>query len=414
MKRALLVWHRRAGKEIVCWNWCIKQAFWHRVGTYVYFFPTASLGKRILWEGCDKNGRRFLDYIPKDIIDGDINNSEMKLRLKNGSLIQVIGTDKTINVGVNPIGCIFSEYALQDPKCWNFVRPILRENGGWSIFNSTPRGKNHMYDLYLMAKHNPDWFCQLLSVDDTKVLKPRDIESERAEGMSEDLIQQEYYCSFDQGSEGSYYAKLLNRMELDGRICFVPYDPTVSVDTYWDIGVADPTVILFVQNIGNEIRIINMYTNRNVGLDHYARILQQYAEKFEYVYGTHWGPHDIANKEFGSGARTRIQIASDLGIKFKIVPNISVADGIELARGIFPRIWVDSEKCKFLLKCLDNYHAKFNSTMNVYSEIPVHDWSSHCMDAFRYMAVCQNNRSRSYMTENDAKTLEERYSFRHC
>ena len=83
-----------------------------------------------------------------------------------------MGTDQIINVGINPVGCVFSEFSLQDPKTWAFTRPILRENGGWAIFNFTPRGKNHAYELYLMAKNNPDWFCQKLTIDDTKVLTP--------------------------------------------------------------------------------------------------------------------------------------------------------------------------------------------------------------------------------------------------
>ncbi len=242
LKRAVLVWHRRAGKEIVCFNWLIKQAWWHRVGTYVYFFPTSTLGRRILWDGANKDGKRFLDYIPPEIIDGNINNNEMKIRLNNGSIIQIVGSDQIVNVGINPVGCVFSEYSLQDPKCWNFVRPILRENKGWAVFNFTPRGRNHAYDLYLMAKNNPDWFCQKLSIDDTSVLSEEDMEAERAEGMSEHLIQQEYYCNFDQGSEGAYYAKYLNKAELEGRITNVPYDPHCSVDTYWDLGVSDETV----------------------------------------------------------------------------------------------------------------------------------------------------------------------------
>ena len=117
-KRGVLIWHRRAGKEITCFNWLIKQAFYHRVGTYVYYFPTTGLGKRVLWDGCDKDGKRFLDYIPKCIIKGQPNSVDMKIELINGSIIQIIGSDKIINVGINPVGCVFSEFSLQDPRTW--------------------------------------------------------------------------------------------------------------------------------------------------------------------------------------------------------------------------------------------------------------------------------------------------------
>jgi hypothetical protein len=412
-KRAVLVWHRRAGKEIACFNFMIKQAWWHRVGTYVYFFPTSTLGRRILWDGANKDGKRFLDYIPKEIIDGNINSNEMKVKLTNGSIIQVIGSDQIINVGINPVGCVFSEYSLQDPKCWNFIRPILRENGGWSVFNFTPRGKNHAYDMFLMAKNNPEWFCSRLSINDTGVLTDGDMELERQEGMSEHLIQQEYYCNFDQGAEGSYYAKYLTKADLDGRLTTVPYDPNCSVDTYWDLGVSDETVILLCQSTGNQIHIINMYRNQGEGLGHYARWLQNEAEKHGYVYGEHYAPHDIQVRELGSGAQTRMQIAKDLGIKFKIVPNIPVQEGIELARGIFPRLWIDPDKCSYLIKSLENYHKNYNERLNVYSDKPVHDWSSHCADAFRYLSVIQNKRRKGSMSEDDATAMERAYAFRH-
>lgn len=412
-KRAVLVWHRRAGKEIACFNWLIKQAWWHRVGTYVYFFPTSTLGRRILWDGCNKDGKRFLDYIPPHIIDGKPNNVEMKVKLVNGSIIQIIGSDQIVNVGINPVGCVFSEFSLQDPKCWNFIRPILRENKGWAVFNFTPRGKNHAYDLYLMAKNNPGWFSQKLTINETGVLSDDDMELERKEGMSEHLIQQEYYCNFDQGAEGAYYAKYLNQAMLDERISNVPYDPNCSVDSYWDLGVADETVILLCQNIGNEIHIINMYRNQGEGLNHYARWLQSEAERRDYIYGEHYAPHDIQVRELGSGAQTRLQIARDLGIKFKIVPNIPISEGIELARGIFPRLWIDAEKCSYLIKALENYHKRYNERLNVYSDKPVHDWSSHSCDAYRYLAIMQNKSRKGSMSEEEAEAMQRAYSFRH-
>ena len=402
-----------SGKEVTCLNYLVRQAWWHRVGTYVYFFPTSTLGRRILWDGANKDGKRFLDYIPKRIIEGKPNSVEMKIRLTNGSVIQIIGTDQVVNVGINPVGCVFSEYSLQDPKCWNFVRPILRENGGWAVFNFTPRGKNWAHDIYLMAKNNDNWFCQKLSIDDTKVLDNDDMDAERNEDMSEHLIQQEYYCNFDQGIEGAYYARYLQKAELEGRITSVPYDPNCSVDTYWDLGVSDETVILMCQNVGNEVHIINMYRNQGEGLGHYAKWVQCEAEKWGYVYGEHHAPHDIQVRELGSGAQTRLQIAKDLGISFKIVPNISIQEGIELSRGIFPRIWIDRDKCNYLVKCLENYHKNFNERLNVYSNKPVHDWSSHCCDAWRYMSIMQNKRRRGTMSEEEAMSMQRAYVFRH-
>lgn len=413
-KRAVLVWHRRAGKEVTCFNWLIKQALWHRVGTYVYFFPTSTLGRRILWDGANKRGERFMNYLPSQVVASK-NSVEMKVTLVNGSIIQIIGSDQILNVGINPVGCVFSEFSLQDPACWNYVRPILRENGGWAVMNFTPRGKNHAYELFLMAKDNPDWFCQKLAITDTDVLSEADMQKERDEGMSEDLIQQEYYCSFDQGVEGAYYAKLLAEAENDGRVEDVRYEPHLPVDTFWDLGVGDETVVLFTQNSGNSVRIIDLVRNQGVGLQYYVSALQARHNEYGYIYGDHWAPHDIQVREFGSGAKTRLEIAKALGVNFRIVPNIPIADGIEHSRAVFKRVWISRPKCKLLLKALDNYHKHYNEKHNCYADHPVHDWSSHYADAFRYMAVVYSKEraASARMSEEEAREIERAYASRY-
>jgi hypothetical protein len=251
IKRAVLVWHRRAGKEKACWNFMISQAV-RKVGTYYYFFPSFAQGRKVLWDFIDKDGYRVLDHLPKELVAGNANTTEMKIRLKNGSLIQIIGTNNIDSiVGTNPIGCVFSEYSLQDPTAWTLIRPILAENGGWAVFNFTPRGQNHGKELYDMAKDNKAWFCQMLTVEDTfrekdiPVITKQDIEAERKSGMSEDYIQQEFYCSFTLGIEGSYYAKYMQNARDEDRIGKVPYAKQSRVYTAWDIGYGDSTAIIF-------------------------------------------------------------------------------------------------------------------------------------------------------------------------
>ncbi len=199
--RAVGVWHRRGGKDLTFVNiTATKMA--QRKGIYYYFFPTYGQGKKILWDGMTKDGTKFLDYIPEQITTKK-NDTEMKIEIVNGSILQVVGTDNFDSImGTNPVGCVFSEYSLQDPRAWDFIRPILLENGGWAIFNFTPRGLNHAKDLLDMARANPEWFCQVLTVEDTtdfdgnRIVTDEMIESERRSGMSETLIQQEYYCDF--------------------------------------------------------------------------------------------------------------------------------------------------------------------------------------------------------------------------
>lgn len=198
-KRVVQVWHRRAGKEKTDLNIVVKKML-ERVGSYYYVFPELTQGRKILWDGADREGFRFVDHFPKEILDGKPNDTEMKLRLRNGSLLQIVGSDRFDAVmGTNPIGMVLSEYSLQDPNCWGYFRPILAENDGWAIFNFTPRGENHAYDLYEMAKGDPEhWFVSLLTADDTGAVRPEVLAQEKKEIIrlygNDALYQQEYFC----------------------------------------------------------------------------------------------------------------------------------------------------------------------------------------------------------------------------
>lgn len=383
-KRFVLVWHRRAGKEKTCWNYLIMKAV-QKIGIYYYFFPHFSQGRKILWDGIDKAGFRFLDHIPKDLIQGNPNSTEMKIRLKNGSIIQIIGTNNIDSiVGTNPIGCVFTEYSLQDPRAWSLIRPILVENGGWAVFNFTPRGANHGKEIFDMAQGNPEWFSQLLTVKDTGIISEADLQAERDAGMSEDFIQQEFYCSFTLGVEGSYYAKYMEEARDENRIGNVPWDKQQRVSTAWDIGYGDSTAIIFYQIVGQEVHIIDYYEAHGQGLPHYAGVLKDKP----YIYANHFAPHDIDSHAFSSGLSAR-EVGSSLGISFITLPTLKLRleDGIEAVRGIFPRLWIDETKCKGLIKCLENYRKEFDTKLETYKERPLHDKYSHGADAARYLAL---------------------------
>lgn len=386
-KKVLAILPRRAGKDIVAFNWCIRKLVEKPIQIY-YIFPTYSQGKKVLFDGLNNQGYRIIDYyIPKELIES-INSQEMKIRFKNGSLFQIVGSDNFDSLmGTNPQGVVFSEYALQDPRAYQYIRPILTGNNGWSLFISTPRGKNHLWELYQIAQQSENWFCYKLSIEDTEHISLHEIEKEKAEGiMSDDLIQQEYYCSFDLGVEGSYYSKYMDKLKLKGQIGIVPWEPGFKVNSVWDLGVRDSTVIILYQCIGAIIRIIDVYENSKVGLDHYINMLKQKERDNGYVYGVHIAPHDIKVREFGSGL-TRWEKAKQLGITFQIAPDMSIEDGIEAVRSAFNKVWIDEKNCSALIKALENYRQEFDPKRKVYKAFPLHDWSSHFADAMRYLCI---------------------------
>jgi len=381
-RRMVIVMCRRAGKDLCTWNIVIREAI-ARPGVYYVVYPTYAQGKKILWSSVTIQGMRFLDYVPKQLVDG-MNSQEMKITLTNGSIIQIIGSDNPDRiVGTNPQGVVFSEYALQNPRIYALMSPILAANKGWAIFQSTPRGRNHFWDIYNLALNSPEWWTCKLGLNETRHIDPKEIDREIAEGlMSPDLVQQEYYVSFNAGVEGSYYCKYVDRMRLNNQIGVVPWESGFKVHTAWDIGVRDSTAIIFFQVIGQIVRIIDYYEKNKEGLEHYVN----YVLSKDYVYGMHIAPHDIKVKEFGSGM-TRIEKAKHLGVNFTVASNISIMDGIESVRSALSKIWIDEERCAKLIRSLENYRQEYDSKRQVYKDIPLHDKHSHAADCMRYLCI---------------------------
>jgi phage terminase large subunit len=387
IKRACSVWHRRGGKDKTAIN-LITSMSQARVGIYYYFFPTYNQGRKILWDGIDKTGFPFRSHIPKEIIKSE-NSSEMKITLHNGSIIQVIGTDNVDSiVGTNPVGCVFSEYALQNPQAWDFIRPILAENGGWAVFIFTPRGKNHAWDLYKMAQSNPDWFCEMLTVNDTNVITPGMIDEERRAGMNEEMIQQEFYCSFEASNPGAYYAQEIRLARDQGRICGVPVESGLPVNTFWDLGMDDSTSIWLEQDVGREIHLVGYYENSQESLSHYVNWLQDWRGKHRATWGYWKLPHDGEVRGRQSG-KTDKDFLRELGFS-----NVSCAprpahkeDAIEAVRQMLGKCWFDAVSCDRGIEALSQFRKEYNEINKVFKLTPVHDWASHGADAFQTLAI---------------------------
>jgi len=404
-KRAVVVWHRRAGKDKTFLNHMIP-AMVERKGYYVYFFPTNPMGRKVLWDGMDRMGMKFLEHFPEKLIV-NVNNTEMKITLRNGSIFQVIGTDRIEQVGINPIGCVFSEFSLQSPLAWDLVRPILAENGGWAIFNFTPRGRNHAHDLLQMAQRNKSWYCEVLTVDDTRAISQEAIQDEVDAGMSPDMVQQEFYCSFNLGAEGSYYGKYMDRAMREGRIGNIDYDQASGVYTFWDLGYADKMAIWFVQFIGKEVHFIDYMEGTGEGLGFYIKAVQDKP----YIYMDHFAPHDIKVHELSTGL-TRVQRARELGIDFQVVPMLNVEHGIELVRGLLDQCWFDEKKCEMGIRALESYRKMYNEKNQVYNPKPLHDWCSDAADAARYVAVIYRGGLMAFggnMNPDDVRKLTNQY-----
>lgn len=387
-KRAVAVWHRRSGKDLTAINFVGVESQ-RRVGVYYHLLPTYNQGTKVIWDGKDNAGRAFLDYFHPATVS-DTFKSELQVKFKNGSIYQVVGADTYDRlVGPNPVGLILSEYAISNayPKAWDYLRPILAANKGWAIFLYTPRGRNHGFDLYQMAKHNPGWFAELLTVDDTQAIDPDVIIEEQRAGMSDEMIQQEFFCSWTAPQYGAYWGKYMTDLRLDGRICGVPHQPGHEVHTAWDLGIGDATAIWFFQSIHRQIHMIDYYEMDGLGLEDYVRVLDERGKECGYKYGEHFAPHDIEARELGTGLK-RIDLAKQLGIRFRVMKRLAnKMHGIDLVRNMLPICWFDEIKCARGIDCLESYRKEWVDRLNTWRDKPLHDEFSHGADSF--VVLCQ-------------------------
>lgn len=387
------MWHRRAGKDKCGLNVFIREMF-KRKGQYYHLFPTARQARKAIWDGIDRDGLKVMDHFPKEVIASK-NETDMKVTLTNGSIYQLVGTDMGLDwlVGTNPVGLLFSEYPIMSPKAWDFLRPIIRENDGIALFVYTPRGQNHGHRMYEMAQNNDSWFCSKLTVEDTcrdsdgedgsRVVSADDLEEERREGMDEQMIQQEYYCSFHAAIPGAYFAKEMTRMETDGRIGRIPWEPKLRTSTYWDLGIDDSMSVVFAQQHGQEVRIIDYYEASGEGLPHFISEIKSKP----YSYDSHNAPWDIEVRELTTG-KTRRETARSLGINFRVGKKVNKKEeAIEQARQLLSRTWMDRRKCEKLISALRNYHKEYDDKNQVFKARPVHNWASHGADSFMELAM---------------------------
>ena len=314
--RIALAWHRRAGKDDVCLHWAARAAM-TKVGQYWHMLPMANQARKAIWDAINpKTGRRRIDDAFPPEIREVTREQDMFIRFKNGSTWQVVGSDNyNALVGSPPLGVVFSEYALADPSAWSFLRPILAENGGWALFISTPRGRNHFAKLVEYAKQDPHWFGQVLTVEDTGAIpadvierEQKEIAAERGEQEAQAIIAQEYRCDFNAAVPGAYYGALMTRAEKEGRIAPFPHLPGLPVGTAWDLGHGDTTVVWCYQQLNTgRVRLVNVLEGHGVGVDWYIQKLSQ----FPYIYADHIWPHDGGHGNIRDIAGTTLKATAE-------------------------------------------------------------------------------------------------------
>jgi phage terminase large subunit len=375
-----IVTHRRAGKTVACVHDLQRAAMTSGKTRprFAYLSPFLKQAKATAWD--------YLRAAMAPLREEGATSHETELRVDypNGGQVRLYGADNPDALrGIYLDGVVLDEYADMDPRVWSeIIRPALADRQGWAVFIGTPKGRNAFFQLWQRAQAEPGWFSLMLKAVETGLIADSELALARRD-LSEEQYAQEFECSFDAAIVGAYYGRQIATAESDGRIAGVPYDPAALVWTAWDLGIRDATAIWFAQAVGREIRIIDYYEAAGVDLGHYVRELNARP----YAYAGHIVPHDAQARELGTG-KSRLEVLESLGLRnITFAPLHRVEDGINAVRLFIPRCWFDTRKCARGVDALRLYRAEYDERLAVLRPQPVHDWTSHAADAFRYLAM---------------------------
>ena len=394
-----------SGKDIACLSMCVRECLRYPGFLAFYMLPTTTQAKRVIWNGVTNDGQRFLSLFPPEFVES-MNASEMRITFTNGSQLLFCGSDNYNSLlGTNAKLMIFSEWAVSDETAWSYLKPILMGNGGKACFISTPRGHTHFWEMYKIASKLPnDWYVSHLNVEQTQHIPLELIQREIDSGeTSLDLARQEFWTSFDLGVEGAFYTRIIDGLRLRNQITSdVMYDPGLAVHLSFDLGINDPTCIIFFQVKANAVYVIDYFQASDQSLEDIAKLLREKG----YNYGSMFVPHDARNREQGtSGGVSRIESAARLGMRWSVLPGLPFEDGIEATRASLPRWWINETRCAKLISCLENYRREYNEDLKAYSSHPLHNWACHGADAARYLAISLPRTNKS----TTAAELDKRY-----
>ena len=394
---AVIVAHRRCGKTLGCILDLIYRAISEgkEDGRYAYVAPYYSQAKNIAWDYLQKYSQPVL---------AKANQSELWVELVNGARIRLFGADNPDALrGLYLDGIVLDEYADMRPRIWGeIIRPLLSDRLGWAVFIGTPKGHNGFWELYSAALNKDDWYVKTLRASVTGLIAESEL-ADAARSMTQDQYLQEFECDFESAIVGAYYGKELRLLTDQGRITEVKYDSMYKVNTAWDLGFTDSTSIWWYQVIHGEIRVLEHHSSNGQSIPFYTGLIQSK----KYQYGIHWLPHDARAKTLSSGGKSIIeQLSAKIPLEsMKIVPNLSLQDGIQASRMALQRAWFDGDKCMEGIECLRQYQREYDEDKKVFRDKPRHDWTSHSADAFRYLSIAWREEEKVASKDDSIKGL---------
>jgi hypothetical protein len=396
---AVIVAHRRCGKTVACINDLIYKALvdGKEDGRYAYLAPYYAQAKSIAF-----------DYLMKfsEPVRANHNVSELWVELINGARIRLFGADNADSLrGLYLDGVVLDEFADMKPSLWGAVlRPLLSDRRGWAVFIGTPKGHNQFWEIYNNATKDNSWYVKTLRASQTGLIPQEELDDAK-KMQTQDQYLAEWECDFESAIIGAYYGKEMRQLTDQGRILDIEYDPMFPVHTAWDLGYSDDTAIWWFQVVHGEIRLLDYHSSNGQPVAFYAGIIASRERERGYVYGTHYLPHDARAKTLASNKSIIEQLSDKIELKsMKIVPMLSLQDGIQATRLALTRAWFD-HKCEDGIECLRQYQREYDEDKKVFRDKPRHDWTSHGADAFRMLSIAWKEEAKLPTTDNSIKGL---------
>ncbi len=395
-----MVCHRRAGKTVACVADLVLDALHTKKvdARFAYVAPQYNQAKDVAW--------MYVKRLTADIRGVELNESELRADFPNGARVRLYGADNPDRLrGIYLDGCILDEFADMRPSVWGeIIRPMLMDRQGWASFIGTPKGRNEFFRIYDRARTDPQWFALMLRASESGLISDAELESARKE-LTPEQFEQELECSFEAAILGAYYGKELAAAEREGRIGDSKFEPVAPVHSAWDLGVGDSTAIWWFQCVGPYIYVIDYYENHSMSAEHYCKVVRGkpwFSERsIAYV------PHDARVREWAmeghadGKARQRIEVLVEKKMNPRIVKQHNEMDGINAARLLLPRMHFDGTACAEGIEALRQFQTEYDQKLRTFKDNPKPDWTNHCADAFRYMAMAY--REMYYMQPDPEK-----------
>jgi len=310
-----------------------------------------------------------------------------KIAGSNGTEFTFSGIHRNVdNVrSTEDIDIVWVEEAKSVTKnSWDVLIPTIRKPGSeiWISFNPE-LASDETYKRFVLNPPENAFVVQMSWRDNPWFTKENN--DDRLQSKRDDpdgyLNIWEGYCRH--AIEGAIFAKELRDATLRKRILHVPYDPTMPVHTFWDIGWSDLVAIWSAQKIGFEYHVIGYMEDSQKTVAWFLSEL----DKKGYVYGVHHLPHDGKSGHLAANGGSVRKLVKDAGRTTRVLPRLSTTAQINYARTVFPLCYFDETECAVGLERLRRYKFEIDEESGERDRVPLHDINSHGASAFMGFAV---------------------------